>query len=502
MKSILLFTILIFIKFGMYGQQETYKTLDWDGRTREYLEYVPQIYFDNPSEPVPLVLCLHGLGNTMESFRDRIHMYNVADTANFIVLTPEAIINSLTGKTCWNAGVTVYGIGNGLNYDIDDTGFLDSLLKKTISLYNIDLSRIYVTGYSMGGYMTNKLACQLNDKIAAIASVSGTIGNDFNPYSYTLNPIPTLHMHGTDDETVPYSGNSSQGWDAEDLVNFWVGINNCNTQADTILYDDVADTSDNGDYRSILEITYSGGNKCTETVFYKIIHGDHGWPYSPADDIDGTTKIWQFFSRHKKWETTTLNETACNFYTSPSNNIYTQSGIYNDTLQTNCGLDSIITINLTINTIDNSVTVNNNTITANENNANYQWINCFDNSIIQGEISQNFTATETGSYAVIINNGLCIDTSDCNQIVITTNINENNKCSFKIFPNPTENYLQIKYDNNYLVKTIQILDVTGKIVKQTSITNKEKKQYINISSLKSGIYFIKINNYIQKIIKY
>ncbi len=93
---ILLFSILIFLNSNA---QSTSNSFNFDGVNRNFITYVPSSY--DPLLPVPLVLCLHGLGDNMNNFSG-IGMNYVADTANFIVVTPEALVDGLLGSTAWN----------------------------------------------------------------------------------------------------------------------------------------------------------------------------------------------------------------------------------------------------------------------------------------------------------------------------------------------------------------------------------------------------------------
>ena len=146
---------------------------------------------------IPLVLCFHGYGGTASGISYTTNFNDVSDTANFIVVYPQG--TSLKRKVieCW---------GWTLDSKIDDVGFISSLLDSLSERYNINQSRIYSTGMSNGGYMSFLLACQLSDRIAAIASVTGSM----TPQTYNLcnpqRPI-VLQIHGTNDQKVPYKGN-------------------------------------------------------------------------------------------------------------------------------------------------------------------------------------------------------------------------------------------------------------------------------------------------------
>ena len=290
----------------------TLHTWNFGGLSREYYLYVPNSY--DSTKPTPFVLVLHGLGDTISNFIG-INMNLVADTGNFIFAVPQAINDPLLGASAWNSGAGEFGIT--LNSNVDDVGFLNALIDSTASHYNIDQTRLYSTGFSMGGFMTNRLGCELNNRIAAIASVSGTIGN-----YVTCNPsraVPACHFHGTADQTVNYTGNPF-GNDAEALVAYWRTHDHCDT---TPAYIDTLPQHVN-DGRTFVHYKYANGNYGTEVEFYKVINGVHEWIVDA--NINYSVAIWQFFYRFKWTEQTNgVNEVqaAANLkvYPNPANDV-------------------------------------------------------------------------------------------------------------------------------------------------------------------------------------
>ncbi len=190
-----------------------------------------------------------------------------------------------------------------------------------------------------------------------------------------------------------------------------------------------------------------------------------------------------------------IDTVACNVYVAPSGITYTTSGIYEDVISNSCGSDSIITINLTINTLDNSVTQNGDTLTANQTGATYQWIDCNNNTSIAGEINQTFVASVSGNYAVEITNNGCIDTSACYTVTVTKINNNPIFDLIKIYPNPSNGIINIDLGNLQNV-SLKIFDTTGKeILSKQNINQRIYKQNIN-----AGFYIVelKANNQIQK----
>jgi hypothetical protein len=132
------------------------------------------------------------------------------------------------------------------------------------------------------------------------------------------NPIPVCHIHGTLDSTVLYT-NNTYGNDAEEVVNFWVDKNGCDTEADTVFMPDNA-----VDNKTVQKITYPNGDFGTEVVFYKIVGGEHEWLYQPANDIMYIFEIWKFFSKYTNQTpnniSITKNQISIEIYPNPTNN--------------------------------------------------------------------------------------------------------------------------------------------------------------------------------------
>ncbi|MBW6482410.1 MAG: T9SS type A sorting domain-containing protein [Vicingaceae bacterium] len=206
--------------------------------------------------------------------------------------------------------------------------------------------------------------------------------------------------------------------------------------------------------------------------------------------------------------TSTDVQTACNTFTWIDNNTYTaNNNTATHTIVSGAanGCDSIVTLDLTITTIDNNTTLNTNTISANQNGASYQWLDCDNgNAVISGETSQSFTPTATGNYAVEITLGSCVDTSACTNVIIT-NIDESIMESINIFPNPTKDDIYVELPlNEFTSVEVKIYSVTGKLVYNASQNNVSKLS-ISTENWDKGLYFIQLisNNQtiIEKIIK-
>ena len=190
--------------------------------------------------------------------------------------------------------------------------------------------------------------------------------------------------------------------------------------------------------------------------------------------------------------TSTITETACVSYTAPDGLVYTTSGIKTAIIPNSTGCDSIITINLTINPVDVSLTVNNTVITANGTGANYLWVDCDNNySPVSGETNQSFTATVNGNFAVIVTQGSCSDTSVCTPITSVGMSSVQKNAFLSIYPNPVSDELIIEIKGSTEKNNFEILNALGQIVFKSNFIEKTTIQTRNFIP---GVYFVKLEN--------
>ncbi len=306
----LLLLMIILISYNVSSQ--TLVTFTFDGQTRRYYKYVPNIY--DSQKPIPVVFCLHGLGDNIDNFRN-IAMHLLGEVDTFITIYPEAVTSPY--GNAWNAGINY--MGSILNENINDVDFLMSITDSLQTMYNIDTERIYFCGISLGGFMAQRMACEKSDKIAAVASVAGTIGNSLD--CTPSNSIPICHFHGTNDQTVYYTNNLF-GLDAEELVLFWINNNHCDTNYIYKTYPDVVN-----DGIVVESYYFNSTDHLADVMFYKAIGADHIWLYPPVNDISYTIEIWNFLKKFRlPSHSQNINELLDNniqIFPNPTNNILT-----------------------------------------------------------------------------------------------------------------------------------------------------------------------------------
>src|SRR3954468_226187 len=300
-----------------FSQTTVIDSMDFGGMKRHYRIYIPTIY--KSTKAVPLVFDLHGLGSNgmeQEVYGD---FRSIADTANFIIVSPNG--TSTAYGLSWN---NFANPGTG----IDDVGFISALLDKVSSKYSINKNRVYSTGMSNGGFISYDLACFLNSRIAAIASVTGSMIASHLKACKVNRPTPVMEIHGTADNTVSYHGNAGilASTDINTLVNFWAKLNNCAAPVLTTLPN--INTKDNS---TVEHLVFNNGKKGSTVELYRVIGGGHTWPGSPINtgqitnqDFNASKEIWRFFSQFSLDKQTNIDQVTSQLeimlYPNPANN--------------------------------------------------------------------------------------------------------------------------------------------------------------------------------------
>lgn len=172
---------------------------------RSYSVHVPTQY--QKHQPMPLVLAIHGGGGDAASMKALTEFDATADQAGFIVVYPNGTGKMLRGKTVgsWNGGRCCPPASQE---GVDDVGFIDAVITDVSKKFSIDESRVYATGHSNGAIMSYRLACELSEKIAAIAALGAQGVSEPCEPKY---PVSIFHFHGTNDRCAPFTGGMCGG---------------------------------------------------------------------------------------------------------------------------------------------------------------------------------------------------------------------------------------------------------------------------------------------------
>ena len=286
-NNYLLFAILLSYSLPLSAQQTLYKSITHDNMQRTYNLYIPASY--NAADSVPLLLCFHGYTSSANTIMFYTNFQAIADTAGFIVAYPQGTILPGTGNTHWNVG------GWTTASTVDDVGFTAALLDTISADYSINQDRIYSTGMSNGGYMSFLLACQLSHKIAAIASITGSMTPQMYSACNPQHPMPALQMHGTSDGTVPYNGDPTWTKSISDVIQYWT---NYNQASSTAAFSAMPNTN-TSDGSTVERYAYLNGDSCSQVEHYKVLGGGHDWPGAWGNmDISASKVVWNFVSQY------------------------------------------------------------------------------------------------------------------------------------------------------------------------------------------------------------
>lgn len=299
-RKLLLITILTIIFGGNCFAQ--IQNFEWQGMQRQYLVKTPENY-----ESLPVLFFLHGLGDNINHVNSEHNFQQVANKYNWMVVIPQAI-NEGNGSM-WNAAL--------MNSTIDDSGFLMALLDSLAVQYPINQDSVFFTGFSMGGFMSHRMAIEHGDRINAAAPVSGLITYAMANQA-AVAPVRMLHIHGTNDNVVGYDGysqyfGSNLGLGVDAILDYWKNANGC---TDEPVIDTLPDTHNDG--LRFVEYIYSGTK---ELRFLKAIGGTHSW-YRNANqhDIDYITYIHDFFTGKLSYDKVHNPTTgSLNVYPNPTN---------------------------------------------------------------------------------------------------------------------------------------------------------------------------------------
>ena len=252
------------------------------GKTRDALVHIPSGY--SSAAPVPLIVNFHGDGSTGKEQEALSGMSALADREGFLVAYPNGINQQ------WNTDAGPAGA--------PDRKFISDLVSQLRTDYRVNPKRIYATGMSNGGGMTNRVGCSMANIFAAIAPVEG--GYIEGSACVPARPMPVMAFHGLTDLIVPYTGGVGKGaakgitfTPIPDWAAAWANRDSCNATPQATHPD--------------ADVTRQEWTQCAgdaSVILYSIDHHGHSWPGSklrPAitsQAVNATAEMWRFFQAH------------------------------------------------------------------------------------------------------------------------------------------------------------------------------------------------------------
>jgi polyhydroxybutyrate depolymerase len=263
----------------------TYIEITYGKTKRRFIVYLPKSY-ENKT-PHSLIVVFHGYASTPFSLEKFTHFDSIANSGNVILMYPEGT-KSLVGLRGWNTGLHS-------TIKSSDVLFVSNMLNNVQSNLCVNPNQIYAAGFSNGGGFVAKLACQLSNRIAAFAPISGSYVTAFKTCS-ALRPLPIIEFHGTNDTVVPYLGlEAKKEFAALTWVSRWAKRDACQSKP-----------SITNQSKQVTKYQWIDCSNNVSIVHYKIKGEGHSWPHLPFDIrihnhmTNGNTAqtIWNFFLNH------------------------------------------------------------------------------------------------------------------------------------------------------------------------------------------------------------
>jgi polyhydroxybutyrate depolymerase len=262
------------------------------GLVRTYHVHVPPIA--GVGRTLPLMLSLHGrLGDGAGQAR-LTHFNTVADAAGFIVVSPDGYQRS------WADG---RGTTPADQAGVNDVAFLSAVIDQVNAREPVDATRIYAAGMSNGGFMAERLGCDLARRIAAIAVVAASFSPALAGRCAPAHPMPVLLIHGSLDPLVPEDGGLLEGEPVLSLAETaarWASLAGCATAPGVVNLPSMVD-----DGTTITQHTFVPCQGTARVVYDEVDGGGHTWPgglqYLPvsvigrtSQNLDASQMIWSF----------------------------------------------------------------------------------------------------------------------------------------------------------------------------------------------------------------
>lgn len=152
----------------------------------------------------PLIIVLHGLGANGYGLSSALGLDARVDTRQYILVVPDGTKNS-NGHNFWNATPACCAASQK-DLQVDDVAYIRKLIQEATVSYSIDTGRIGLIGYSNGGFMALRMACEASDLVTSVVSLAGSTFADDASCVPTTHPVNVLALHGDADARIVYDG--------------------------------------------------------------------------------------------------------------------------------------------------------------------------------------------------------------------------------------------------------------------------------------------------------
>lgn len=279
MKQLLMVFLLSGLALGQSGSQSYRGTINQNGTVRTYFVHVPPQY---SGQPMPLLLVMHGSGGSASVVANQTEFAAKANQEGFVAVFPDGQ-QGRGDNHYWRYSERQESLSDlPIPVPNDDVDFLRRVIAEVQQRLRIDKQRIYATGFSAGGAMAMRLACDLSETMAAVAGVGGTLANACAPKT----AVSVMFMVGDQDDRFQGPNAGLFG------IDFWSRFSQC--------------ANPNQQTQGRISTTvYSNCQNSTEVAYIKLQGVAHYWPGGSGsrgrnDPLNATNVVWDFLSKFKK----------------------------------------------------------------------------------------------------------------------------------------------------------------------------------------------------------
>lgn len=293
-------------------------TTTFDGRVRTYLIYTPQN--STARKPDGILVTCHGFGGKMEDAYQTYGFKEAADAHNLILISPQALpeedqslqatanqigydLTAVWGNVLY---VDVLYIKQTLNRKIDDVAFIRHLIQEVASTYEANINNTFISGVSMGGYMSYAYAIKHGNELSGLINMVGTMGLNLDTANVSVS-LPILDFHSTTDEVVFYTGSGmfnrvipmTNGIGKQKVLEYWAKRNHIVTPPVI---------TNLGSNKNVSFIEYYYNDPTNEITHYQLTGASHSYAPGPGsgNPIDQAIEMKSFVKRHLKSSNTSI----------------------------------------------------------------------------------------------------------------------------------------------------------------------------------------------------